>query len=245
MAKKIILIIAAAAVAAAVIIGTVYPEPLRGVLGGAGKITVVVDPGHGGIDGGAESRGGVCEKDINLSIGLKIKELSEEEGWRVLMTREKDEGLYSEDKGSIRSRKAEDLKKRQEIINNSGADAAVSIHLNSYPSGQVKGAQTFYSSSSGEGKIIAEMIQEKIREKLDEDNDRTPLPKDDIIIMKNNTSPLVLIECGFLSNDEEAAKLMKKEYQNSIAEIVVDALKEYFIQTGKIEKQEVSVVLSE
>ena len=63
--------------------------------------------------------------------------------------------------------------------------------------------------------------------------------------MKNNTSPLVLIECGFLSNDEEAAKLMEKEYQNSIAEIVVDALKEYFIQTGKIEKQEVSVVLSE
>ncbi|MDO4481531.1 MAG: N-acetylmuramoyl-L-alanine amidase CwlD [Bacillota bacterium] len=244
MGKKIILIITAAAVAATGIIFMAAPERLLGVLGGTGKITIVVDPGHGGIDGGAESRGGVCEKDINLSIGMKIKEIAEEEGWRVLMTRDRDEGLYSEDKGSIRSKKSEDLKKRQEIINNSGADAAVSIHLNSYPSSGVKGAQTFYPATSEEGRLIAETIQKKIKEKLDRDNDRTSLPKDDIIIMKNNTSPLVLLECGFLSNDEEAARLVKKEYQDRIAALVVEAFKEYFIHTGKIEKQEVSVVFS-
>lgn len=231
-----------------ILVGTVNympAEQLIRVLGGAGEITLVVDAGHGGLDGGAESRGGICEKDINLSIAMRIKELSEQEGWRVLMTRDEDEGLYSEGKGSIRSKKNEDLKKRQEIINNSGADAAISIHLNSYPSPKARGAQTFYSSASKEGEIIAKLIQDKIRKSLDSENDRTALPKDDILIMKNNTSPLVLIECGFLSNAEEAAKLTKGEYQNRIAETVVEALKEYFIKIGKVEKKSLELKVSQ
>ncbi|MBQ4340706.1 MAG: N-acetylmuramoyl-L-alanine amidase CwlD [Firmicutes bacterium] len=229
--------------AAALILGC--PQEIKNVIGGTGKITIVVDPGHGGIDGGAESSAGVCEKDINLAIGMKIKEKAEEEGWYVLMTRDEDKGLYSEGKGSIRGKKTEDLKKRREMINDSDADGAVSIHLNSYPSQQVKGAQTFYPPGSEEGKIIAELIQEKIRSELDPENERVPMSKDDILIMKNTSAPLVLVECGFISNKEESKKLREKEYQDKLAEIIVEAMKEHFIQTGKIKKEEISVVLSQ
>ncbi|MBR6701102.1 MAG: N-acetylmuramoyl-L-alanine amidase CwlD [Firmicutes bacterium] len=245
MCKKIIFTVGMILILAGAVLFILCPEELRGAIGGIGRITIVVDPGHGGIDGGAESSGGICEKDINLAISMKVKEKAEEEGWYVLMTREEDTGLYSEEKGSIRSKKNEDLKKRQEIINNSGADAAVSIHLNSYPSQQVKGAQTFYSSSSEEGKVLAELIQEKIRKELDETNERTALPKDDIIIMKNNTCPLVLVECGFLSNREESKKLMEESYQDIIADIIVCSMKEHFLEIGKLKKEEVSVILSE
>ena len=219
-------------------------ENVRGVLGSIGKVTIVVDPGHGGIDGGAESRSGVCEKDINLHIAMKIKEQAEAEGWRVMMTRETDMGLYSEGKGSIRGKKTEDLRNRQDLINHSGADASVSIHLNSYPSQEVKGAQTFYSKDSPEGKIIAEIIQTRIKEALDPENDRSPLPKDDIIIMKNNKAPLVLVECGFLSNDAEAEKLQNEEYQEKLAAVITMGLKEFFISTGKVKKEEIPVILS-
>ena len=245
MCKKIIFTAGILSFVILIVLFIASPQELKDVIGGKGGIAIVVDPGHGGIDGGAESGGGICEKDINLKIAMKVKEKAEAEGWDVLMTRDEDEGLYSEDKGSIRSKKTEDLRKRQEIINSSGADAAVSIHLNSYPSQQVKGAQTFYSSKSEEGKVIAELIQQRIRAELDESNDRTPLPKDDILIMKNNTSPLVLVECGFLSNKEEVVKLRKDAYQDKLAEIIVEAMKEHFIQIGKIKKEEISVVLSE
>ena len=205
-------------------------------------VTIVIDPGHGGIDGGAESKGGICEKDINLAISLALRDLAEEAGWRVIMTREKDEGLYEEGKGSIRSKKVEDIKKRQKIINESDADAAISIHLNSYPSQSVKGAQAFYSKSSDEGKVIAEMIQERIREDVDQENERQALTKDDIAIMKNNSFPLVLVECGFLSNDLEVELLQEKEYQKKLAKCIFDSLKEYFVAMGKLEVAEIQVI---
>ena len=208
------------------------------------EVSIVIDPGHGGMDGGAQSRGGVCEKDINLAISLMVKELAEEENWHVIMTRDEDVGLYSEEKGSIRSKKVQDLQKRQEIINDSKADAAVSIHLNSYPSQSVKGVQVFYSKNSEEGKIIAEIIQEKIKEELDPENHRLAMAKDDIAIMKNNSFPLVLVECGFLSNDVEVEKLQNEEYQRKIAECIIKSLKEYFIQTGKIKKADIPKVIS-
>ncbi len=246
--KKIIIIFAVAGslvLAAAIGIGSEALEALMKVSGNTGEITIVIDPGHGGIDGGAETAGGVCEKDINLSISKGIKRLAEDEGWIVLMTREEDKGLYSDEKGSVRNKKSEDLKKRRDIINGSGADAAVSIHLNSYPSQTVKGAQTFYPKNSDEGKEIAELIQNRIRENLDSENERTSLAKDDIIIMKNNTVPLVLVECGFLSNKEEAEKLQNKDYQSRLSAIIFESLKEYFINIGKVKKEEISLILSD
>lgn len=208
-------------------------------------ITIVIDPGHGGIDGGAESKGGVCEKDINLAISLALRDIAEEFGWKVIMTRDEDEGLYEEGKGSIRSKKVEDIKKRQQIINESDADAAISIHLNSYPSQSVKGAQTFYSKSSEEGKVIAEIIQDRIRTEIDPSNERQSLTKDDIAIMKHNTFPLVLVECGFLSNNQEVDLLQDEEYQNKLANCIFSSLKEYFIDAGKLEKVEIQVVEGE
>ncbi len=210
---------------------------------GAGNapVSVVIDPGHGGIDGGAQSRGGILEKDINLQIALQLRELAWEAGWEVKMTREEDRGLYEEGKSSIRSKKIQDLKARRDMINASGADAAVSIHLNSYPSQEVQGAQTFYSASSPEGKQIAQRIQETIRLRLDPENERQPMSKDDIAIMKDNPLPLVLVECGFLSSDREAALLSKASYQRELAACMFSALKEYFMETGRIVKEEMQI----
>ena len=94
-------------------------------------VTIVIDPGHGGVDGGAQADDGTPEKNINLNIALKLKKLAENDGWNVIMTREEDTGLYSEQNSTIRSKKTEDLKKRKQIFDSSAADAAVSIHLNS------------------------------------------------------------------------------------------------------------------
>lgn len=251
MRKHSIVIIALLTIAALFLLFFVNGEEvgLRSVMkfaSGAGKnITIVIDPGHGGIDGGAESKGGVCEKDINLAISLALRDLAEEAGWKVIMTRDKDEGLYEEGKGSIRSKKVEDIKKRQEIINDSDADGAISIHLNSYPSQSVKGAQTFYSKRSEEGKVIAEMIQERIRQDVDPENQRQALTKDDIAIMKNNTFPLVLVECGFLSNDIEIELLQTEDYQKKLAKCIFSSLKDYFVAVGKLEMVEMQVVEGE
>ena len=119
---------------------------------GRSAVTIVIDPGHGGIDGGAEADDGTPEKNINLSIALKLKELAAGDGWNIIMTREEDTGLYSEGSSTIRSKKTEDLKKRKQIFDSSAADAAVSIHLNSFTADRsVRGAQVFYAEGSEAG----------------------------------------------------------------------------------------------
>lgn len=185
---------------------------------------VVIDPGHGGMDGGASSSSGTSEKDINLSIGLKLKKLLENEGVKVIMTREEDRALYDEgNEGSIRSHKTEDMKVRKGIIDEANADLAISIHLNSFTQdSDVKGAQVFYPQVSGDenadrSSVAAEIIQKELNETINTAKDRTELGKNDVYILKNITCPIVIVECGFLSNPQEADMLNKNSYQGKIA----------------------------
>lgn len=185
---------------------------------------VVIDPGHGGMDGGASSSSGTAEKDINLSISLMLRGLLEKEGLKVIMTREDDRALYDEgSEGSIRSHKTEDMKVRKNIIDEAGADLAVSIHLNSFTQDSgVKGAQVFYPAAGGgdsaeRSSAAAEIIQEKLNESINTEKDRTELAKDDVFILRNITCPIVIVECGFLSNAQEAEQLSKNSYQGKIA----------------------------
>ncbi len=172
---------------------------------------IIIDPGHGGIDGGAVGgTTGVYEKDINLKIALKLRELLEESGSLVLMTRDEDVGLYSES-GSIRDRKNEDLRNRKEIFDESNADVILSIHLNSFPQGQYYGAQTFYPQSSENSKLLAELIQEELIRVLNNGNTRKAKAKNDVYILQDVKVPIVIIECGFLSNPNE-----EKVLQDSI-----------------------------
>ncbi|WP_027400109.1 N-acetylmuramoyl-L-alanine amidase [Anaerovorax odorimutans] len=187
---------------------------------------IVLDPGHGGIDGGAVNSSGTCEKDINLAIALKIKKLAEADGWHIVMTREEDKGLYSEDGRSIRSHKTEDLLERKKIIEKTKPLMTASIHLNSFKEDpSVRGAQVFYSTGGSskiteEGKKLAELIQEELVKGINDGTNRVALGKKDVLILKNPVAPTVIIECGFLSNRAEAELLLDEKYQEKLAKFI-------------------------
>lgn len=188
---------------------------------------VVIDPGHGGMDGGAESGDGTCEKDINLKISIQLKKQLEKEGIKVIMTRKKDEGLYDESqKAAIRSLKTQDMKERKNIIDKADADLTVSIHLNSFTQdSSVKGAQVFYPAYGDEdtvesSKSAAKTIQENLNEVINIDKDRTELGKSDVFLFRDVKSPIVIVECGFLSNPDDAQNLKKSSYQKKIVKVL-------------------------
>ena len=178
---------------------------------------IVIDPGHGGIDPGTTGKSGVSEDKINLLISLKLCRLIEQSGGVAVLTRSDDEGLYSNDKSRIRDKKNEDLRKRNEIINTSGAHVFVSIHLNSFPQSKYYGAQTFYQKGSEESKKLAELIQEELKSNIDNKNHRMTKSIDTIFILKNKVMPGALVECGFLSNPTEERLLQEDKYQDKIA----------------------------
>ncbi|MCM1308305.1 MAG: N-acetylmuramoyl-L-alanine amidase [Butyrivibrio sp.] len=187
--------------------------------------TVAIDPGHGGIDPGKVGVSGSVEKDINLSISLKLKECLLARGYEVALTREDGEGLYSE---SDVNKKAADMRKRCEIIEKAGADLAVSIHQNSYTEPDVSGAQVFYYKHSAQGKKLAEILQERLKERLDNDNSRACKSNDNYYMLIHTPCPTVIVECGFLSCPEEEAKLADEAYQQAVAEALADGIDAYF-----------------
>ena len=185
------------------------------------KITVVVDAGHGGPDGGKTGVNGKLEKELNLIIAEKVKKLLEEEGIAVIMTREED--------GWLAETRIGDLKERVRIMNESKADLAVSIHQNSYHEESVFGAQVFYYTTSGEGKAAAEILQNELLE-IDPENKKREKANNTYYILKKTEVPTVIVECGFLSNHKEAEKLSDEAYQGKIAEAVVKGIKSFFLK---------------
>ncbi len=196
----------------------------------SGKI-IVVDAGHGGLDGGAVSKNGISEKDINLRIANYLKSYLEKNGAKVIMTRTKDESLHSDEKGSVKSKKRSDLLNRRNKVNNSKADIFVSIHLNFFEQSQYKGAQVFYETIHPESQILAQKIQQELKSGLDNENNRQIAKIDGSkILYQNLLMPSVLVECGFLSNSDEAEKLNTKEYQEKIALSVNLGIIKFFAQ---------------
>lgn len=192
------------------------------------RIKILIDPGHGGIDQGTSGDSGVTEAPINLAISEKLMRLLEGTGFDVDMTRFEDEGLHSIKATTIRQKKNEDLINRVKMINNSNADIVVSIHLNSFPQKQYYGAHVFYQNNSQTGKLAADILQDSLKTILDPNNHRVPQVKKDIKIMDDTNIPVVLVECGFLSNDVEEKNLMNDEYQEKIAWSIFTGLMKYF-----------------
>lgn len=188
------------------------------------KYKVLIDSGHGGIDPGKVGVNGAYEKDINLSIALLLMDILEDRDCEVIMTRKTDTGLYSE---SDTNKKTADLKKRVELMNSEKPDVIVSIHQNSFTQESSKGAQVFYLSSSDEGKKFAEIMQQQLATGLDETNKRVAKPNSDYYILKNSTPVAVIVECGFLSNPQEASMLITKDYQEKVAEAVANGIINY------------------
>lgn len=188
------------------------------------KYTIVIDPGHGGFDPGKVGINQALEKDINLKISLYLKDLLEKQNCTVILTRSNDIGLYEENDSN---KKRSDMKKRVDIINESNANLAISIHQNSFQEQSSKGAQVFYHNQSQEGKQLAEVIQAKLKENIDDGNHRMAKSNDSYYMLKNTTCPLVIVECGFLSNQTEADKLITSEYQEQIAQAILEGILSY------------------
>lgn len=189
---------------------------------------IIIDPGHGGIDGGmVGTTTGIHESEINLEISKKLRNYLEESGSLVLMTRDKDVGLYT-DSGSIRKKKNEDLRNRKRLFDESSADIVISIHSNSFSESKYYGAQSFYNPNCEASKLMAELIQEELIRVLDNNNTRKAKAKNDVYILKNIKVPTVIIECGFLSNPKEERLLQNSNYQEKIAWSIYVGILKYF-----------------
>ena len=178
------------------------------------KVKVVIDPGHGGNDPGGIGVSGVLEKDVNLSVALFLKENLEQQGIEVVMTRDTDRGLYSE---STSNKKKEDLAKRIQIIEETDPDFVLCIHQNIFTDAKYSGAQVFYYKDSAEGARLASCIQDQLIAGVDPENTRVPKSNMNYYMLKQSPVPIVIVECGFLSNAEEESKLGTEDYQRKLA----------------------------
>ncbi|WP_223068746.1 N-acetylmuramoyl-L-alanine amidase CwlD [Paenibacillus caui] len=219
------------AVLLALLIGiVVYEVPVKRVsnywsLPLAGKM-IALDAGHGGPDGGASSKDGIIEKDINLSVALYLRDYLQQAGAIVYMTREEDKDLADPGTSGLSKRKTEDLKRRVRLIEEKEAKLLVSIHMNSIPSNRWKGAQSFYHPSHPESGVLADLVQEELRRNL-ENTDRVAKGADYVYLLKEMKIPSVLVEVGFLSHPEESKMLGDEAYQRKVAAAIYKGVLRY------------------
>lgn len=204
--------------------------------GGVGSLrpAVVIDAGHGGRDPGKVGIEGQLEKDINLAIALRLKEYLEASDVDVILTREDDNGLYSEGE---RNKKMSDMKKRCQIIEKAAPDLVVSIHQNSYHEESVSGGQVFYYKNSQKGKTLAEILQKRFNYVLGEKNSRQAKANGNYYLLLHVKPPIAIVECGFLSNRAEAAKLQDEVYQDRMAWTVHMGIMEFLNREVLQDKQ--------
>jgi len=176
--------------------------------------TVVIDAGHGGFDSGKVGVDGTLEKDLNLMIAQKLEQLLKAADINVIMTRSSDMGLYEE---SSANKKRQDMTARATLMNEANADCIVSIHQNSYSLESINGAQVFYYTGSKEGERLASFIQKSLISRVDPSNHRSEKSNSSYFLLKNASAPIVIVECGFLSNWEESKKLVDDTYQQKLA----------------------------
>lgn len=188
---------------------------------------VCLDVGHGGNDPGKVGIDGSLEKDINLAIALKLRDYLKQSDVRVIMTREEDKGLYKE---SDSGKKAADMRNRCTLIEEAKPDLTVSIHQNSYHEESVSGGQVFYYKGSEKGKKLAEILQKRFDYVLGEKNRRLAKPNDSYYLLLHVKCPIVIAECGFLSNRTEAALLNTPDYQDRLAWTLHMGIMEYLNQ---------------
>ena len=191
------------------------------------KYIVCVDPGHGGTDPGKVGINGQLEKDINLAIAKKLKTYLEASDVTVVLTCDKDMGLYS---SGDAHKKMADMRKRCQLIEEAKPDLVISIHQNSYHEEAIRGGQVFYYKTSVRGKQLAQILQERFDYVLGDANKRQAKANDNYYLLLHVKEPIIIAECGFLSNWEEAEKLETKEYQDRLAWTLHMGIMEYLNQ---------------
>ncbi len=190
--------------------------------------TVIIDPGHGGEDGGAVGVDGILEKEINLAVSEKLEVILNLCGINTDMTRRTDNSLSGEGGETVRKRKVSDIKKRVERINEIQEATLISIHQNSFPEEKYKGAQVFFSERNLNSEALAKTVQNSLKEGIDNGNNRKEKKSEKTIYILNNVNcPAILIECGFLSNYEEAYLLKKDTYRTKLATCIAAGFLRY------------------
>lgn len=193
--------------------------------------TVIIDPGHGGVDGGAVSADGIVEKEINLSISMKLKSLCELAGINVIMTRESDISIHDDSADTIKEQKTSDLHNRLKIADDNPDALLISVHQNKFSGSSSSGMQVFYSGNDPKSKTLADCIQAYTKNNIQQSNDRqTKQITKSVYLIYNAKQPAVLVECGFLSNATEAALLNNDDYQNKIAYCIFCGLLNYYTE---------------
>ncbi len=221
--KNVIIGVLLAVLVSGVLLLSVMPNEISTV--GLDSKVIVVDAGHGGMDGGGVGVDGTPEKDLNLQIAKKLEKALTENGYRVVMTRNEDVSLHDVETTTVRSQKNSDLKKRASIANQTKAGLFVSIHMNKYESADVKGAQVFYRKNDPTGAQYAESVMLELK-KVDSQNHRVEktLPNKNLTFSKLEI-PGILVECGFISNLEELTKLRDESYQQKLVDAIVNGIK--------------------
>lgn len=188
---------------------------------------IVIDAGHGGEDGGAQAAD-VLEKDLNLSIARKLADILCLSGYTVTEVRTSDKAVYSPEAGTLREKKVSDLNNRAELFNSDEHNIVVSIHQNKFENSKYSGTQIFYSTNDESSRELADRIRTAVVMLIQHDNTRELKPAgDDIFILDKAEVPAVIVECGFLSNDDERTKLSDEEYQKQLAYSIAMGVLDY------------------
>lgn len=191
--------------------------------------TIIIDPGHGGVDGGATSCTGILEKEFNLQISLRLNDLMQFLGWNTVMIRREDISVYTKGE-TIAQKKASDLKERVRMVNEAENGLLLSIHQNNFSDGKYSGAQVFYAGTEG-SQALAGQLQAAFVRCLNPGSSRREKKSSGVYLMEHIQCPGLLIECGFLSNREEEAKLRSPDYQQKLCAVIACTVSESLSNT--------------
>ncbi len=191
-------------------------------------LVLIFDAGHGGIDGGCSTADGKVEKTINLNIAHSLRDLSKLFGYNVELTRDSDKSIYNKGVTGIRNQKISDMENRLEIFNKYNNSICISIHQNTFSDPKYSGAQIFYSEKNDFNEQLASIMQQRFVTNLQPDNQREiKLCGSELYLCYFCNNPTIMIECGFLSNPEEALKLTNYDYQKKVAFTVFTGINEF------------------
>ncbi len=185
--------------------------------------SIVIDAGHGGKDGGAVGRSGVSESYLNLQYAKELETLCKEAGFNVIMTRTDMNGLYSP---LAENKKRSEMEKREKIINGSDGKIVVSLHMNSFPLSSLSGAQVFYKKDNESGRALAQSVQTGFQTELQ--NARGEASVGDYYVLNCTDKPAILVECGFLSNEDEELKLCDEKYRKEFCTILLRGILNFY-----------------
>lgn len=192
--------------------------------------TIIIDPGHGGPDPGATGVGGVREKDLNLTIGEKLKDSLTQSGYSIIMTRNDDRSIYDPGCVTLAEMKDSDLNNRIKIDTENPHAVFISIHQNFNPDPKYSGTQVYYSMNNPGSLALAKLVQSEVKKELEPNNSRAVQPPGNLRVLMKSYTPAILIECGFISNAAEAANLKSSSYQDKLVAAINAATVKFFSQ---------------